>query len=360
MINRLSDISFRSRSFRITAALLVVLVLIGISTIPLPFAIKATARLYPSRQWVLTRGDDGQLAAATTDYRSGIGSQYTTVLFERGDDVHFALNSNLHSGSLVGEGDSLGYLSSTVLQQQLLMLQRERELAESELAIRATGAKPSVVREAEQKLALAKAEADKQEKITSRLEQLAQKDQVAEQEVQIARDDLRSRQLEVHIAQAVFESLITGEKTEEIDQSRITVARLGREIDLILRKIAFLERLAAPFSGRIERSFSVDTLLILSEAQSSVALIPIRCTDAIDLRPNLAVQFAAQMGLPAFSGTLVKLEPEVRWIGGRPCRIAVAQIDHTPGQVVSGAAVEAKIVCKPVRLPQLILQMVRR
>ncbi|MBN1541967.1 hypothetical protein JW992_07445 [candidate division KSB1 bacterium] len=339
----------------VTTVILIALFLVAFCPIEFPRSIKATARFYPTRQWILAHDGGGQLTAFITDYRSGVGTAYRSTLFERGDEVEFSLVPWIRAGAFVQKNDSLGSLVCNSLEWQRLALERELVLARNELAVHSTGAKGDVQRLAKERLALARAEAEKQEKITRRLQELLAKNHVAEQEVQIARDDLKSRQIEVHIREAELAVLQSGEKNEILEQSRATVQRLEKESEFINQQIASLKRIAAPFAGQIERSFASDTLLILSETGTSVAIMPILQRDARAIRAGLQVNFSGQNDVPIWQGVILQKEPGLHLISGKPCRMVLALVEHEPEQLLSGMFVQAKISCDPLPLRLLIL-----
>ena len=124
----------------------------------------------------------------------------------------------------------------------------------------------------------------KQKKIVERLSKLLEKELIAAEDYQTASDELSVLEKAVNVREAELESSLSGEKIEEINM-------LNKQISAVENKISFLEKqkdaqssIIAPFNGRLERSFSKDTLLVLSNFDIGIAFMPVAIEESEYIR----------------------------------------------------------------------------
>ncbi|MGD9899483.1 MAG: HlyD family secretion protein [Calditrichaceae bacterium] len=348
------------KNHRILIIIGIVLAAMGIFFLPIkvPHTIDSIAKILPAQQWILSRGNDGQILTSTINFSSGINNSYQLTSFERGESIVLTLNPELSNGQIVAKGDTLAIIYSSRKHENLIQLDGELQILKASLRSGMSGNKITEVREAEERLAMAQSESDKQEKITARLKELFDKDLIAGEEYQIAADELNTLVKAVNVRQAELESSMSGEKVEEIHKLTEQINAVENEIFFLKQQMDSQNLIISPFSGRVERSFTNDTLLILSNFDSAVACIPVPLKDAAFVREGGNVFFDSPDLKSQLSGEVQMTQPVMQLIGGKQCIIVLATVNSISNDFISGMLTPAKIKCSPLSIPFYLKQII--
>lgn len=215
------------------------LAFIGIFFLPirLPFAINSVAKILPARQWFLSRGNGGEILINTVNNINGINYSSRLYSFERGESIILDINPSLENGQTVKKGDTLGIIYSSSRQGNLIKLKGELQVLTATLKANTSGDKKTIVREAQERLAQAKVEFEKQNKVVKRLKALYEKHLVAEADYQTALDELNVLAKAVNVREAELESSLSGEKDEEINMLREQIFAVENELTFLQQQI---------------------------------------------------------------------------------------------------------------------------
>lgn len=332
------------------------LVLIGIFFLPfkVPYAINSVAKILPAHQWILSRGNDGEILTNTVNNINGINYSSRLFSFERGESIILDIDPSLKNGQLVQKGDTLGVIYSSRQQEDLIKLKGERDVLAATLKASTSGDKKTIVREAQERLEKAKSEFGKQSKIVERLKPLYEKEFIAESEYQLAFDELTVLSKAVNIRQAELESSLSGEKAEEIDMLKEQIAAIENEISFLHQQMDICNLIIAPFNSRIERSFSPDTLLVLSTIDSGIAIMPVSLERAAHVDIGENVSFHLNGIIDSLSGSVQMKQPAMQLVDGKQCIIVLATVNDLSSDFISGIITQAEINCGPVPLHTFI------
>ncbi|MGD9488181.1 MAG: hypothetical protein AB7W47_09170 [Calditrichaceae bacterium] len=345
---------------RYLSILIIVLTVLGIFFLPIkvPYSIDSVAKILPAQQWVLSRGNGGEILNSTVNFSSGINNSYQLTSFERGESFVLTLNPDLSNGQIVAKGDTLGIIYSSNKHENLIQLEGELQILKATLKAGMSGDKITEVREAAERLAMAQSELDKQKKITARLKELFDKDLIAGEEYQIAADELNTLEKAVNVRQAELESSMSGEKVEEIHKLTKQINAVENEISFLKQQINSQNLIISPFGGRVERSFSDDTLLVLSNFDSAVACIPVPLENAAFVTKGGTVLFDSPELKSRLSGEVQTTQPVLQLIGGKQCIIVLATVNSISNDFISGLFTPAKINCGPLSIPDYLKQII--
>ncbi len=336
---------------QITAALILVLSGIFFLPIEIQYTVESTGKIVPSQQWILSQGNDGQLLANSKNFATGLNNSYQFTSFERGKSISLNLDQSLVAGKVVAKGDTLGVIYSTSQHENLIQLNGELQVLKAELAAGLSGVKKTEVQESQERLALAKSELNKQDKIVQRQKELLREEIITQEEYQIAMDDLNILLKAVDVRQAELESSTSGVKNEEINKLNKQIMAIENEISFLKQQIDSENLITAPFRGRIERTFSNDTLISISSIKSGVALIPVPLEAAAYIGDKSSISFDSAFGISSLKGNIQMKNHVMHLIGGKQCIIVTGTVEPLSDDFVSGIIAKAEIACDLVSLP---------
>ena len=340
------------RKQKIQIIVIVSIVLLAVLFVPfeLPYKIETVAKLMPAQQWILSRGTDGDIQTNTINHLSGINNSYQLTSFERGESMLLDISHKIKNGQIVEKGDTIGTIYSSSQQESLIQLNGELQVLKATLEVSLSGVKKTEVKEAKERLEMSKSEYHKQKKIVERLSSLLEKELIAAEDYQTASDELSVLEKAVNVREAELESSLSGEKIEEINM-------LKKQISAVENTISFLEKqkdaqssIIAPFNGRLERSFSKDTLLVLSNFDIGVAFMPVAMQESEYIDEGGKVSFKTNNASELLTGVVQMKQPVMQIIGGRQCIMVLATVYNMSSDFVSGMITQAEINCGTVTL----------
>lgn len=336
----------------IGAVLVIALVLIFVP-VRIPHTVSAYGRLLPSREWVLVRTDNGQLVSVLRSNSSGAVEQYSITQPERGDAMQFVLAPSVITGSKVRKGDTIGWVTSPELVQQLAALQGARDVAHAGLASARSGDKPAVVAQALGALAQARASYAEQEHLHARQAELHQRKILSDEEYELSRDRLAVLRSAVAVAEAQLASVTSGLKDEDVRQSATQVAALEREIEAVRARMNRFTHVA-PLSGMLRNPHAVDTLLAVQDEETQVFLLPMHVRDCAQLKEGKEIRF--DIPRTSLSGTALvrRIDRTVQYVQGEPVCIVTAEVRGDTRALRPGLIARCVVDCPPLTLGEYL------
>jgi hypothetical protein len=336
------------RTYLIAAAVLLLLLAAFLLPVEMPRSIKARGTVAFAREWALLRNDNGQIVSLLRDNRAGSVQHCSMMQVQRGDAMSFKLSDNLRDG-LVTQGDTVGYILSHALLQQITSLEGELAIAEASLLAARSGEKVSLVDEARQHLALAQAALHEQEQLHARQVELYARELISDETYELSANRRQQLRIAADIADAALRSALTGLKPEQIRASEAQVEALRDRLEQyrqLMRQHTFI----APVSGMQRPSWAVDTLLIIGDMTELLLIVPIELADLEKLSPGSRVTFTIPTTQLQGSAVVEYIDRNVRYFGRRAVVSIIARIDQADALVGSGMLAECKVHIQPGRL----------
>jgi hypothetical protein len=305
-------------------------------------SVTTNGRIVPAAEWMLVKNADGTLTTMLYDYEGGSARSYGVSQFERGDAVGFKLRDRLIGNGPITAGDTIGSISSSETQRRLAQLRGELSTAMASLQLSMSGEKESVVAAAERRLLYANEQRERQERIVERLRPQRDRGFISDEEFDEAQSALRLYELNISIAEAELDAARTGERHQQVDVIRARITALQNEIEMLEVRMDEYT-LVSPIDGRLRRSFSSDTLLIISDVSSHIVFIPVRWQDRHRIAVGQEVTLQVHGDRVRMSAKIVEIDSAVRTIGGQPTVIAVARMEETPYPDIAGISVRATV-----------------
>lgn len=324
--------------------------LIVVQQIPLkfPYYIQSQGQLLPIREWTLSRAENGDLKASFKDNRTGKLSSYAVTAFQRGNEARLSLDTRVYESALINKGDTIATLYSNKDEELLVQLQGELQVQNYEILLNQAGEKEEDVRGFANRLALAKEALAMQQKLTARSEALYRDSLISLQEYETALNLLRTRELEVEIAQASYESVSTGGKPAQIDfikaKNEATKQRI-RQIQTGLRNFT----LVAPLSGVVVKKkennlLSEEVLLSVADQSAYVIFFPVQYTERNYLQPGQTVKANLTGTTRQCTGKIIGIDNTIQIIDGKQAFFVTALIEEKNLPVVSNTFLRVTVL----------------
>lgn len=324
------------KTIGIVTILVVVTVLILLSfTIQIPYYVSGRGVIMPVEEWSLMGRPGGSLVHIYENHLKGVVSEYGVSEVQRGDIARYTFNEGLLRQGEVQKGDTLAWLYTSDVQLKIIELEGELSYQQSLLAVYLTGEKPEEIRVAENRIELARQELETQQALTGRMIRLFEEGVIARQEYELSVNDLKVREHDLEIAEAVYNTLTSGRKSEDINAVRSRVNALDQQI-IQLKKHINAFHLVAPIGGTIIRERnpvmenSSDVILRIADFSSFVVLLPVDHTEETYLTPGQKVRINTGGGQEELIGELVTIDQTVRLINNRPKIFLTILINGTP------------------------------
>jgi hypothetical protein len=335
--------------FVLLAGLLGLVALLVFSSFPLPYTIEGTGRVYAAREWTLVRARDGALQTHLRDHLSGAVVAYDAAQIERGDAVRFALSPRLRSASTVLTGDTIGVFESSETTLRLAELTGDLETAMASLVAVSSGDKGSVITEAERRLQYAQEQLLQQQRVVDRLAPQHQSGYIAASEYELQTSALRMYEVGVSIAEAQLESALSGSRPEDIGLVRSRIVALQGQIGA-LRERSSRHTVRAPFEGRLRRSYSPDTLIVLRDHSSLVALVPIPFEERAFVTEGQQVSLVPVGTRASAGGVVIQVDDAVLLINGRQVILVAIHVNGENEALLPGSLARARIEAEAIPL----------
>lgn len=310
----------------------------------IPYKITVPGKVFPSKEWLVEKGTDGRLMTSLINHRAGIHENYAVRLFERGDAVQFSFNTNIVAGSNITTNDTVGVIYSNESQKKLVNLKADLGSQTALLDVSLTEEKEAVVSAAQQGVVYAERQFVEQQKIYNRQKGLYDKNLISIQEFDLSKGALDLFRINVEIAKERLNSVTTGAKQESIDLIKTKIGGLQKEIVIMEQKFSDYV-IQSPIDGMVNRVFSSDTLLIVSDTTEFIVLMAIQWDYKEYVKVDQTVEFDLQ-DRSSSSGKIVTLEKSAKLISQNLVSFVTADYSGDNINFMPGLVIECSIICE--------------
>ncbi len=339
-------------------SLAVVLVVLLLSPIKVPYAVKVPGKIIPAQEWVLERGVDGRLISCLRDYMKGATKSYSVTQFERGDAMSFTLSPSIAQDAFISTDDTIGWVYSNDLEHRLTELRGELSITEASLKSLRTGEKQSILHETKQLLIYARKQVEEHQKIVERQSVLYAYKIITKEEFEQVEGEAALLSINVAVAEARVESARSGEKPEELEIVQSRIDALEGEMAALQKRLEMFT-VSSPISGYITAGFSGDTLLIVSDTTNYVIFLPIMWHEKQYVSLHQELEFSILKISGDGSGELINIENHVHYLRGEPVVLATALVKFDSLPVFSGMIAQCVINCQPVTLFEYLKRKIK-
>ncbi|MGE5411886.1 MAG: HlyD family secretion protein [Clostridiales bacterium] len=351
---------YRQRRAKGLLALLgvVLLVSLGFSAIiEVPYTIKSFSEVFPKEKWLLTRGKSGEIVSNLIDFSLGHTAQYNISQFERGEFVSVDFSNYLNGKKEFSKGDTVVFIRSSNVQDQLIKTEGELEVALANLKSQRSAQKEPMIREAESRLKYTEEKLAEQKVLLDRAKQLYEKNLSSKQEFEQQKWTLDLLEIEAKVYKAQLENLRTGVKPEE-------VGFLESQIRSVKSRLSFLKNrenqllLQSPISGTIIPSFSPDTLLNIANIKTVILHIPVKIEDIKEFKEGAKLPITFANMTNTYLGQVIAISKEVKMLVGHQVVFVSIQLDNLSVELLPGMILDCSIMIRKANLFDNLTRMV--
>ncbi|MCP4583424.1 MAG: hypothetical protein GY839_17585 [candidate division Zixibacteria bacterium] len=337
----------------------IILITAAILFIPmkLPYTVTGSGKIMPSQRWALVRGNDGQLLTSMVDYKSGLCDGYSVLQFAREGAMNLSIDPAVINRGNISKGDTVGAIYSSETEESLAELEGQLAGARALLAVEQGGRKESVIREFEQRLIHAQDKASEHQKILNRLKSMVQGDLISQQEYEISLGQARLLDIEISIAESQLAAVKTGDKPEQIELIKAQIKATQNDLDALYKRIESFS-IISPLNGKISRMYTSDTLLVVSDTSSYVAIMPVEWKNSQFIKRGQTVDICPHGSISEVKGVLLNRGDEVQYINGHQVVVATILLEEISGGLKSGMLTKCNISCEPLTLLEHIVRFV--
>jgi len=324
------------------------IIIVFIIPFKIPFAFKATARIYPSQEWVLMAGQDDSFVSVIYDNKTNVVNNLINYKFERGDIAELQINPLLVSGQQINKGDSIAYIHSYEIENELAKLQSELQVEQASLDVVATGEKESIIKEAERKYDYAKQQLKLDEKTFLRQQALFQDSVISAAEFDQAENAYQLAKINLNILENELLSLKSGDKPSEINLTNERINSIKNNLE-ILENQKDQYFINSPKSGIINFSPVLGQYFSISDNNEYILEIAVQLKNRRYLDSLSSINFAIDGDYKTNTASLLQINPKVESIGSHQVFFMKALADNNEN-ISRGMAVQCKIACDDVSL----------
>jgi len=328
-------------------AFIAVVVLLLVSGIKVPNSLSIFAEVQPLQKWQLIKGTDGQLTSVLMDYETGFSNAFGVTQFQRGESMVFTFAESIKNKQKVSEGDTIGVIRSSDVEENLVKLEGELSVAKAELQANKTGEKAPLITEAKNRLEFAKAKLGQKKDTFKRNEQLFQKGFLPQEQYETDLWEIKQLEIEISIYQSQLEAITSGLKPETLNLLESKITALSQELNALKQRAKNFV-VVAPINGTISRSFSSDTLLSILNVDNVVVNVPLKVEYKDVLKEGSAVSVSfAEYDTP-FKARLLSLSKEVKMLNREQVVVAVIMVENLERHLLPGMITPGKLHLEPV------------
>lgn len=332
---------------------LLVILLLALLVLFLPIKVNynfaATALVYPSSEWYLKRGQDDSFISEMHNLENNSLSDLKSYKFERGDISEVQLMDGMISNTFVSENDTIAYLHSYFIKNELIRLRNVKQNEEALLNATISGGKQSLVDQAEQEYEFAKQELILQSKNYERQKKLMQDSIISSAEFEIYENRYNLAKINVEIKKNELRSIQTGEKAEEIEMIRQRVNSYSREIET-LEDLESQYYITSPINGILKFRRVDDGIFTVSDTSRYVLKIPVKVRNIQYLKDLSSIKFTIPGFTEEINASYIDIDENVSLYSNQQLVIAKAVITGKFYKVYPGMAVKCRVMCDEITI----------
>jgi hypothetical protein len=269
--------------------------------------------------------------------------------FDRGDVAEVIINSDLKAGDYVTTDDTIAYIHSFYVENEIVRLKNLKEVEEASLASNLAGEKRELIESANQRYEFSKQQLNLEEKNFNRQKILFEDSIISEAEFDLAENTYMLAKINVQIAKNDLSSLQTGQKSEEIKMIEQQIKAYQKEID----KLEQLEKqyyIQSPINGILSFNSVLNGVVTVSDTSKFVLHIPVEVHNIQYVNRISAIRFSIPGHDEKTEATFIGLDDNVNLLLNQQMIMARAEINLGLNKVYSGMAVQCRVICDEISL----------
>lgn len=313
------------------------------------YTFEAMARIYPLKEWFLMRGQDDSYVTEMQNYETNVVSHIKSFKFERGDISEVRIDEDIISGDPVTTGDTIAYIHSYFIENELIRLENLKAVEEGSLMASLVGEKKAMIDQAEQQYNFAKQQKQLEEKNFNRNLKLYNDSIISTAEFEVYENAYQLAAINVEIAYNELVSARTGVKQEDVDVIRQQIDAYNREIET-LKKLKQQYYVTSPVDGKVNFNQVINGILSVSDTSKYILKIPVKVNNVQYLDRITGIKFSIPGYDELVDASFLDLDENVSLFSDQQLVMAKALISGGQFKIYPGMAVQCNVFCDRITL----------
>ncbi|MEO0468494.1 MAG: hypothetical protein AAF206_02645 [Bacteroidota bacterium] len=329
--------------------------------IEVPYSFDGTGKIYPAREWVLTKDADGGMVSTLYNHEKGVVSGVTTYKFERGDIANLHIDEYSSETGIILQGDTVANIRSYLLEQRIQELTNQLDIEKARLLNERAGAKPPVIAEAKEKLALAEQQMVLAQQNFDREKELFAQGVTAEAVFNVVENDYALAKIQIKIARNSLEAARMGRKPEAIAFINTNIQAVEKELNFLKTKRTGYH-IVAPMGGKIRFNIATNQVLQVHDTSSLILTLPVMIQNRYYANPGKKISFRLPGIDTEFKAEIIATNDQVEIIEGKQVIFVKARIERPKANwnIMTGTIVQCKVLGGQIDLWDYIKKTVMR
>lgn len=329
--------------------LLILVILTIFLPIPVRYSFVASAKIYPIREWKLSRGAEEGFWSQTYNYESDALGDFKNYRFERGDVAELMIRKDLEFDAPIYVNDTVANIESFFIRNEITRLSGLRDVEIANMNVVSTGEKQSMVEQAQRQYNYAMQQLDLEKKNFARQERLFLDSVITPADYDKYENALKLAEINTQVAYNELLSLSTGEKDPVVNLSEQKIISYEKEIERLESQEAQYT-IAAPISGLLSYNTEIGGIIKVSDISRLLLKIPVAYQHSSYLNNLYKVTFSTPDNKITVNATFKGFDENINLIQNQQFVIARAvTTESTPG-IYPGMVVQCRIYCDKVML----------
>jgi multidrug efflux pump subunit AcrA (membrane-fusion protein) len=328
--------------------LLVLAILVIFLPIPIRYSFVATAKVYPVKEWKLSRGTEEGFWGQTYNYETDALGDFKNYRFERGDIAELQIRKDLEFDAPIEVNDTVAYIESYFIENEIMRLQNLRDVEIANMNVISTGEKQPMIEQAQRQYNYAMQQYDLEKKNFARQESLFRDSVITPADYDIYENALKLAEINSQVAYNELISLSTGEKDPVVNLSEQKIRSYEIEINRLETQKAQYT-ISTPISGLLTYNTETGGIIKVSDISRLLLKIPVAYQHSSYLNSLYKVSFSTPDN-KTVNATFKGFDENINLIQNQQFVIARAVTSGpTPG-IYPGMVVQCRIYCDKVSL----------
>jgi hypothetical protein len=329
--------------------LLVLAILVIFLPIPIRYSFVATAKVYPVKEWKLSRGTEEGFWGQTYNYETDALGDFKNYRFERGDIAELQIRKDLEFDAPIEVNDTVAYIESYFIENEIMRLQNLRDVEIANMNVISTGEKQPMIEQAQRQYNYAMQQYDLEKKNFARQESLFRDSVITPADYDIYENALKLAEINSQVAYNELISLSTGEKDPVVNLSEQKIRSYEIEINRLETQKAQYT-ISTPISGLLTYNTETGGIIKVSDISRLLLKIPVAYQHSSYLNSLYKVSFSTPDNKITVNATFKGFDENINLIQNQQFVIARAVTSGpTPG-IYPGMVVQCRIYCDKVSL----------
>jgi hypothetical protein len=329
--------------------LLILVILTIFLPIPVRYSFVASAKVYPVREWKLSRGAEEGFWSQTYNYETDALGDFKNYRFERGDIAELVIRKDIEFDTVISANDTVAYIDSYFIENEITRLTNLRDVEIANMNVVSTGEKQSMVEQSQRKYNYAQQQLDLEKKNFARQERLFRDSVITPADYDSYENTLKLAEINTQVAYNELMSLSTGEKDPIINLSEQKILSYEKEIKRLESQKAQYT-ITTPISGLLNYNTEIGGIIKVSDNSRLLLKIPVAYQHTSYLNSLFKVTFSTPDNKITVNATFRGFDENINLIQNQQFVIARAvTTEATPG-IYPGMIVQCRIYCDKVRL----------